>query len=199
MQHASLASFREGQGGRQAAGMVGMRFNTIGVSDGISMGTEGMSYSLQSRDLIADSIETMMGGPVVRRELIAFPAATRTCRAASSPWGGSIGPSLMIYGGTIRAGALPRAEARYHLRVPELRRVSRRATSTMPSGRDRAPCVSRGRRVRRHVHGEHHGVGHRGAGDVAALQFFDSRGRSVEADGVRARGRGDAERCWSSI
>jgi dihydroxy-acid dehydratase len=41
--------------------MVGMRFNTIGVSDGISMGTSGMSYSLQSRDLIADSIETVMG------------------------------------------------------------------------------------------------------------------------------------------
>ncbi|MEM6979517.1 MAG: dihydroxy-acid dehydratase, partial [Planctomycetota bacterium] len=42
------------------AGMVGMRFNTIGVSDGISMGTDGMSFSLQSRDLIADSIETIM-------------------------------------------------------------------------------------------------------------------------------------------
>jgi dihydroxy-acid dehydratase len=42
------------------AGLVGMRFNTIGVSDAISMGTEGMSYSLPSRDLIADSIETVM-------------------------------------------------------------------------------------------------------------------------------------------
>ena len=42
------------------AGLVGMRFNTIGVSDGMSMGTEGMSFSLQSRDLIADSIETVM-------------------------------------------------------------------------------------------------------------------------------------------
>ena len=41
------------------SGLVGMRFNTIGVSDGISMGTDGMSYSLQSRDLIADSIETV--------------------------------------------------------------------------------------------------------------------------------------------
>src|SRR6185295_12513217 len=40
--------------------LVGMRFNTVGVSDGISMGTRGMSYSLQSRDLIADSIETVM-------------------------------------------------------------------------------------------------------------------------------------------
>jgi dihydroxy-acid dehydratase len=46
--------------GVDAAGLVGMRFNTIGVSDGISMGTDGMSYSLQSRDMIADSIETVM-------------------------------------------------------------------------------------------------------------------------------------------
>jgi len=46
--------------GLTAIGLVGMRFNTIGVSDGISMGTDGMSYSLQSRDLIADSIETVM-------------------------------------------------------------------------------------------------------------------------------------------
>ena len=44
----------------EGADLVGFRFNTIGVSDGISMGTEGMSYSLQSRDLIADSIETVM-------------------------------------------------------------------------------------------------------------------------------------------
>ena len=47
--------------------LIGMRFNTIGVSDGMSMGTDGMSYSLQSRDLIADSIETVVGAPVVRR------------------------------------------------------------------------------------------------------------------------------------
>jgi dihydroxy-acid dehydratase len=46
--------------GVESAGMLGMRFNTIGVSDGISMGTDGMSYSLQSREIIADSIETVM-------------------------------------------------------------------------------------------------------------------------------------------
>lgn len=45
--------------GVRNAGLVGYRFNTIGVSDGISMGTSGMSYSLQSRDIIADSIETV--------------------------------------------------------------------------------------------------------------------------------------------
>lgn len=49
---------------QQDAGMVGYRFNTIGVSDGISMGTDGMSFSLQSRDLIADSIETVMSAQV---------------------------------------------------------------------------------------------------------------------------------------
>lgn len=48
--------------GVKEAGMVAFRFNTVGVSDAISMGTEGMCYSLQSRDLIADSIETVMGG-----------------------------------------------------------------------------------------------------------------------------------------
>lgn len=47
--------------GVEEAGMVAYRFNTIGVSDGISMGTTGMCYSLQSRDLIADSVETVMG------------------------------------------------------------------------------------------------------------------------------------------
>lgn len=46
--------------GVKEANMVGFRFNTIGVSDAISMGTRGMCYSLQSRDLIADSIETVM-------------------------------------------------------------------------------------------------------------------------------------------
>ena len=48
--------------GIEEAGLVGFRFNTIGVSDAISMGTVGMSHSLQSRDLIADSIETVMDG-----------------------------------------------------------------------------------------------------------------------------------------
>lgn len=47
--------------GVEKAGLIGFRFNTIGVSDGMSNGTAGMSYSLQSRDIIADSIETVSG------------------------------------------------------------------------------------------------------------------------------------------
>ncbi len=61
------------------AGLVGMRFNTIGVSDGISMGTDGMSYSLQSRDLIADSIETIMGAQWYDA-LLPCLVVTRTCQ-----------------------------------------------------------------------------------------------------------------------
>lgn len=49
--------------GVEAAGLAGMQFNTIGVSDGMSMGTTGMRYSLQSRDLIADSIEVIKSAP----------------------------------------------------------------------------------------------------------------------------------------
>jgi len=89
--------------GVQAAGMVPMRFNTIGVSDGISMGTEGMSFSLQSRDLIADSMETIMGGQWYDG-LIALPGCDKNMPGCVIAMGRLNRPSIMIYGGTIRAG-----------------------------------------------------------------------------------------------
>jgi dihydroxy-acid dehydratase len=84
-------------------GLVGMRFNTIGVSDGISMGTEGMSYSLQSRDLIADSIETIMAAQWYDA-LIALPGCDKNMPGCLIAMGRLNRPALMIYGGTIRAG-----------------------------------------------------------------------------------------------
>jgi dihydroxy-acid dehydratase len=84
-------------------GLVGMRFNTVGVSDGISMGTEGMSYSLQSRDLIADSIETIMGAQWYDA-LIAIPGCDKNMPGCVMAMGRLNRPALMIYGGTIRAG-----------------------------------------------------------------------------------------------
>ncbi|MEQ1830512.1 MAG: dihydroxy-acid dehydratase [Pirellula sp.] len=86
-----------------AEGLVGMRFNTVGVSDGISMGTDGMSYSLQSRDLIADSIETIMGAQWYDA-LIALPGCDKNMPGCLMAMGRLNRPSLMIYGGTIRAG-----------------------------------------------------------------------------------------------
>ncbi|MFN5103683.1 MAG: dihydroxy-acid dehydratase [Planctomycetota bacterium] len=87
----------------QAQGLVGMRFNTVGVSDGISMGTDGMSFSLQSRDLIADSIETIMGGQWYDG-LIAIPGCDKNMPGCLIAMGRLNRPALMIYGGTIRAG-----------------------------------------------------------------------------------------------
>jgi len=89
--------------GVSKAGMVGMRFNTVGVSDGMSMGTDGMSYSLQSRDLIADSIETIMGGQWYDG-LIALPGCDKNMPGCLMAMGRLNRPALMVYGGTIRAG-----------------------------------------------------------------------------------------------
>ncbi|MGB7347588.1 MAG: dihydroxy-acid dehydratase [Pirellulaceae bacterium] len=86
-----------------AAGMVGMRFNTIGVSDGISMGTDGMSFSLQSRDLIADSIETIMGAQWYDA-LIALPGCDKNMPGCLIAMGRLNRPSIMVYGGTIKPG-----------------------------------------------------------------------------------------------
>ncbi len=89
--------------GVQAAGMVGMRFNTIGVSDGISMGTDGMSYSLPSRDLIADSIETVMGAQWYDG-LIAVPGCDKNMPGCLIAMARLDRPAIMIFGGTIRPG-----------------------------------------------------------------------------------------------
>ena len=85
--------------------LVGMRFNTIGVSDGISMGTEGMSYSLQSRDLIADSIETVMGGQWYDG-LVTLPGCDKNMPGCVMAMARVSRPALMVYGGTIQPGCL---------------------------------------------------------------------------------------------
>ncbi|MGB7762454.1 MAG: dihydroxy-acid dehydratase [Bryobacteraceae bacterium] len=89
--------------GLTAVGLVGMRFNTIGVSDGIAMGTDGMSYSLQSRDLIADSIETVMGAQWYDAN-VSIPGCDKNMPGCIMAMARLNRPSLMIYGGTIRAG-----------------------------------------------------------------------------------------------
>jgi dihydroxy-acid dehydratase len=91
--------------GVAAAGLVGMRFNTIGVSDGISMGTEGMSFSLQSRDIIADSIETVMSAQWYDAN-ISIPGCDKNMPGCLIAMARLNRPALMVYGGTIRAGHL---------------------------------------------------------------------------------------------
>ncbi len=87
------------------ADMVGMRFNTIGVSDGISMGTSGMGYSLQSREIIADASETVMGGQWYDG-LVAIPGCDKNMPGALIAMGRLNRPAIMVYGGTIKPGHL---------------------------------------------------------------------------------------------
>ncbi len=89
--------------GMASADMVGMRFNTIGVSDGISMGTEGMSYSLQSRDIIADSIETVVSAQWYDG-VITIPGCDKNMPGCIMAMGRLNRPGLMVYGGTIKPG-----------------------------------------------------------------------------------------------
>ena len=85
------------------ADMVGLVFNTIGVSDGISMGTSGMNYSLASRDIIADSIETVMNAQSYDA-LISVVGCDKNMPGAVIAMLRLNRPSIMMYGGTIASG-----------------------------------------------------------------------------------------------
>lgn len=83
--------------------LVGLIFNTIGVSDGISNGTEGMRYSLVSRDIIADSIEAVCGAQYYDA-VIALPGCDKNMPGSIIAMGRLNRPSIMVYGGTIAPG-----------------------------------------------------------------------------------------------
>ncbi|HTD93029.1 MAG TPA: dihydroxy-acid dehydratase, partial [Chitinophagaceae bacterium] len=83
--------------------LVGLIFNTIGISDGISNGTDGMRYSLVSRDIIADSIESVCGG-FYYDGLIALPGCDKNMPGSIMAMGRLNRPSIMVYGGTIAPG-----------------------------------------------------------------------------------------------
>jgi len=84
-------------------GLLGLRFYTIGVSDGISMGTDGMRYSLVSRDVIADSIEANAGAQYYDA-LVGIPGCDKNMPGTIMAMGRLNRPSIMLYGGTIAPG-----------------------------------------------------------------------------------------------
>src|SRR5690625_2153130 len=91
--------------GSRDAGGAPMIFNTITVSDGISMGTEGMRYSLPSRDLIADSIETLVGAESLDA-LVTIGGCDKNMPGCMTAIANAEVPSVFVYGGTIRPGKL---------------------------------------------------------------------------------------------
>ncbi|EJF63461.1 dihydroxy-acid and 6-phosphogluconate dehydratase [Dichomitus squalens LYAD-421 SS1] len=86
------------------AGLIGYQFGTVGVSDGISMGTSGMTYSLQSRDLIADQVETAAGGHWLDG-MVVVPGCDKNMPGVLMALGRLNRPGIMVYGGTIRPGS----------------------------------------------------------------------------------------------
>lgn len=90
--------------GIQEAGLVGLIFNTIGVSDGMTNGNDGMSYSLPSRDIIADSIETVVGAQWYDG-LITVVGCDKNMPGAIMASARLNRPAIMVYGGTIRTGS----------------------------------------------------------------------------------------------
>lgn len=89
--------------GVNQANLVGLIFHTIGVSDGISMGTDGMRYSLPSRDIIADSIETVASAQWYDA-IVATVGCDKNMPGAMMAMGRLNRPSILVYGGTIAPG-----------------------------------------------------------------------------------------------
>ena len=91
--------------GTEEGNLIGLIFNTIGVSDGISMGTPGMRFSLPSRDIIADSMETVMGG-MSYDGMLAVVGCDKNMPGSVMAMLRLNRPSIMVYGGTIASGCV---------------------------------------------------------------------------------------------
>ena len=162
--------------GVRAAGGFPLEFVTIAVSDGISMGHEGMRASLVSREVIADSVETMMHAERFDG-MVTFAGCDKSLPGMLMAAARLNLPSVFLYGGSILPGRV-RDRALDIVSVFE-------AVGANAAGRPhrRGAVAHRAQRlpdrglVRRDVHRQHHGVGGRGAGHVPAGQLVGPRGR----------------------
>ncbi len=132
---------REACAGVDAAGGKSVLFNTITVSDGISMGTPGMRYSLVSREVIADSIETVVGAAGFDG-FVAIGGCDKNMPGCAMAMARLNRPAVFVYGGTIRPGV---AAARHHFRVRGGRRPCGREALGRGAARDRAHRHTRAR------------------------------------------------------
>ncbi len=159
--------------GVQSAGLIGLRFNTIGVSDGISMGTDGMSLSLQSRDLIADSIETVMRAQWYDG-MVCIPGCDKNMPGCLIAAGRLNRPAIMVYGGTIKPDATTATRSISSPPSNPSAPSSRERSTTKNGKRSFVTAVRRGG-LRRHVHRQHHGLDHGGDRHGVAVQLLDPR------------------------
>ena len=171
--------------GADAAGGKSIMFNTITVSDGISMGTPGMRYSLVSREVIADSIETVVGGEGFDG-LVAIGGCDKNMPGCAMAIARLNRPAVFVYGGTIQPGHRSSATSS---RVFEA--VGSHAAGKIDDAELREVESHRdpgARLVRRHVHGQHDGIGDRSARHEPAEQL--GAGSRVEREEQRLPARG---------
>ncbi len=142
--------------GIRAAGGTPMEFNTIAISDGVTMGTEGMKASLVSRDLIADSIELVARGHMFDG-IVALVACDKTIPGAAMALLRLNIPGVVLYGGSIMPGHYQGPRSYGAGCVRSRRRERSRQDRRCGVARDRKCGVSRRRSLRRPVHGQHHG------------------------------------------
>ena len=144
--------------GIRAAGGTPMEFNTIAISDGVTMGTEGMKASLVSREVIADSIELVVRGHMFDG-MVALVACDKTIPGAAMALLRLNIPGVILYGGSILPGPLQGPRHQHSGRVRSRRRERRRPDVRRGTARHRRPRLSRRGRLRRPVHRQHHGHG----------------------------------------
>ena len=180
---------REAAAGADASGGKSVLFNTITVSDGISMGSPGMRYSLVSREVIADSIETVVGAEGFDG-FVALGGCDKNMPGCAMAMARLNRPSVFVYGGTIRPGAQRRdivavfeavgANAAGKISDAELKEVER--TAIPGSGQ-----------LWRNVYRQHHGLGDRGARACRCRELRAGRGRRGEEGGLPSCRRGGRE------
>ncbi len=152
---------REAVAGADAAGGKGVLFNTITVSDGISMGSPGMRYSLVSREVIADSIETVVGAEGFDG-FVAIGGCDKNIPGCAMAIARMNRPAVFVYGGTIRPGAghyRHRVGIRGGGRAPAARSAMKKCSkverTAIPGAGSRGGIV----------HRQHDGFGDRGTAD----------------------------------
>ena len=167
--------------GVHAAGGFPLEFVTIAISDGISMGHEGMRGSLPSREIIADSVECVVHSERLDG-MVTFAGCDKSLPGMLMAAARLNLPAVFLYGGIDPPGSVQGSGARHRRRVRGGRRVRRRHALGERARGDRAACVPDRGVVRRDVHREHDGVGGGSTRDVAARQLGGAGRRPTRRD-----------------
>ena len=144
--------------GIRAAGGTPMEFNTIAISDGVTMGTEGMKASLVSREVIADSIELVARGHMFDG-IVALVACDKTIPGAAMALLRLNIPGVVLYGGSILPGRYKGDDITIQDVFEAVGANAAGKMSDAGAARNREPRLPRRRRLRRPVHRQHHGDG----------------------------------------